>query len=250
LISFSNEIAALCEHLPDTDIDTVMGGLHLDRRLSPLINGVRLRPGVLEYLRAGIGFGGSCLPKDVNALRAFARERQVDTPMLDATVRINTARPLRIVDRVGELLAGLQGRTVALLGLAFKPGTDDVRDSPSLPLLRALQERGADVRAYDPLSLESSRRALGDANPVVLCTTPEDALAGADAVLIATAWPEFAEWDWARLAGLMRRAVIVDGRNALRHVRLPADILYQPIGQKAPRTAQDGARKAAVETSA
>jgi UDPglucose 6-dehydrogenase/GDP-mannose 6-dehydrogenase len=249
LISFSNEIAALCESLPGTDIDTVMAGLHLDRRLSPLVDGARVRPGILEYLRAGVGFGGSCLPKDVNALRSFARERHVETSMLDATIRINTDRPGRIVDRLGELIGGLQGRTVALLGLAFKPGTDDVRDSPSLPLLRALQERGAAVRAYDPLSLESARRALGQSNPVVLCATPDEALTGADAALIATAWPEFAEWDWNARCALMRRAVILDGRNALRQVRLPAGTVYQPIGQCAPQTDDDLARAAAVGSS-
>ena len=237
LISFSNEIAALCESLPDTDVETVMDGLHLDRRLSPPASKTgetRVRPGILDYLRAGIGFGGSCLPKDVNALRSFARSRGIESAMLDATMRVNTDRPRRVVDRLETFLGGLKGRTVALLGLAFKPGTDDVRDSPSFALLRVLQERGAVVRAYDPLAMESVRRALGAAAGEVLVDTPEQALADADAVMVATAWPEFAVWNWDALCRSMRRPVIVDGRNALAKVRLPADAIYLPIGRSLP----------------
>lgn len=231
LVSFSNEIGALCESLPGTDVETVMDGLHLDKRLSPIVEGRRVRPGILEYLRAGIGYGGSCLPKDVDALRVFARARNVETPLLDATVRVNARRPHAVVDLLARLTGGVQGRTVALLGIAFKPGTDDVRESPSFALIAALKEQGAIVRAYDPISAEGARRTLGAAAKDLLVDSPEAAFTGADAVVLATAWPSFAEWDWSRLCATMRRAVILDGRNALRTVRLPAHAIYQPIGR-------------------
>lgn len=241
LISFSNEIAGICEALPGTDVETIMAGLHLDKRLSPMHAGIRVRPGILEYLRAGIGYGGSCLPKDVNALRVFARQRDVETPLMDATVRVNTRRPDRVVDMLETLVEGLQGRTVALLGIAFKPGTDDVRDSPSFALLNAMQARGARVRAYDPLGAEGARRTLGEAAADVLVATPEEAFTNADAVVVATAWPEFAVWDWPALCALMRRPVIVDGRNALGHLRLPPNAIYQPIGRSGPQSAGERA---------
>jgi UDPglucose 6-dehydrogenase/GDP-mannose 6-dehydrogenase len=235
LISFSNEIAGLCESMPGTDVEAVMHGLHLDKRLSPMTDGGRVRPGILDYLRAGIGYGGSCLPKDVNALRVFSRERGVATPLLDATVQVNQQRPERVVDRLDRLVDGLAGRTIALLGLAFKPGTDDMRDSPSFALLRSLLVRGARVRAYDPLGMAAAKLALAGAADGLLVATPQEALGGADAAIVATAWPEFTSWDWTSLCALMRRPLIVDGRNALTATRFPANVVYLPIGQSDPR---------------
>ncbi|MBI2910174.1 MAG: UDP-glucose/GDP-mannose dehydrogenase family protein [Chloroflexi bacterium] len=234
LISFSNEIASLCEATPDTDVETVMDALHLDRRLSPLVNGQRVTPGLLSYLRAGAGFGGSCLPKDTSALRSFAAACQVETSLLDAAVRVNLRRPAQLAEMADGALGGLAGRTVAVLGLAFKPGTDDLRDSPSLAIMRHLLERGARVKAYDPVVLGKAELA---ADPrVVLCHTPETVLADVDAALIATAWPEFAEWNWDALCKLMRRPVILDGRSALRHVALPVDASYWCVGRCGPKT--------------
>jgi len=230
LISFSNEIAGLCEAIPGTDVETVMDALHLDKRLSPVLNGQRIKPDILTYLRAGIGFGGSCFPKDVNALRMFAREREIEMPMLDATMQVNGRRPRQVVDLVEQSAGGLSGRTVALLGLAFKPDTDDLRESPSLTIIRHLLERGAVVRAYDPIAAGAAKSLL-DTERVTLCDTPEELLTGVDAAVIATAWPEFARWDWAALGKLMRRPVIVDGRSVLRRVQLPEFMIYQTIGQ-------------------
>ena len=233
LVSFSNELAALCERVPETDIEIVMDGLHLDRRLTPFVDGRRISPPILSFLRAGSGFGGSCLPKDVTALRAFARSRGIDTPLLDATMAINKRRPDQVADLVAQAVGGLAGRltgkTVAVLGLAFKPGTDDLRDSSALALVDSLRARGCQMRAYDPLvSRNGSARV-----PIALSATPEAALSGADAAVVATGWPEFCEWDWERLHRLMRSPVIVDGRGTLRNVRLPAAMRYWPIG-KAP----------------
>jgi UDPglucose 6-dehydrogenase len=233
LVSFSNEVSAVCEALPDASADAVMAGVHLDRRLSPMTESGRIRPGILEFLRAGVGFGGSCLPKDVNAFRVFAQHLDVETPLMNATMHVNAQRPARVVERLAELVGGLSGRTVALLGLAFKPGTDDTRDSPSLTLLRALRARGASVRVYDPLVRDDVAPLL-EASDAVRASGAEDALTNADAALIATAWPVFAEWDWTALCRVMRRPVILDGRGVLAHVRLPAGVVYQPIGQRRP----------------
>ena len=219
MVSFSNEIAALCESLPGLDEETVMSGVHLDRRWQ---TGGKGGPGILTYLRAGIGFGGSCLPKDVDALRTFASERRVPTPFLDAVVSVNRARPGRVTAILDGALGGLRDRTVAVFGLAFKPGTDDLRDSPALALIRALREAGAVVRGWDPM--------IRHVDGITVTATPEPALDGADAAVIATAWPELVALDWRRLTRPMRRRVVLDGRGALRGVDLPDDVTVLRIG--------------------
>jgi len=229
LISFSNEIAALCEATPDTDIEVVMQGVHLDRRLSPTFNGQRISPGILAFLRAGCGFGGSCLPKDVNALRMYAHKVGVASPLLDAVMAVNMRRPARLVEIAEQTLGGLDGRILAVLGLAFKPGTDDMRESPALAVIRYLLEKGSVVRAYDPMALKAAKLLLD--KQVILCDTPETTLSGADAALIVTAWPEFAQWDWAALTERMRCPVIIDGRRVLRQSELPEGVIYVPIGR-------------------
>jgi UDPglucose 6-dehydrogenase/GDP-mannose 6-dehydrogenase len=227
LVSYSNEVAALCERVPDTDIELVMQGVHLDRRLTPIVDGRRVSPGILGFLRAGSGFGGSCLPKDVNALRAFARSLGVDTAMLDATMKVNERRPNQVVDAVERLVGRLAGKTIAVLGLTFKPGTDDIRDSPAIALIEHLRARRCLVRAYDPLlSKEGAAHA-----PVPLSGTPETVLIGADAAVIATGWPEFCDWEWERLSRLMRSPTVIDGRGTLRGVRLPSSVRYWSIGR-------------------
>ncbi|MEQ9638581.1 MAG: UDP-glucose/GDP-mannose dehydrogenase family protein [Alphaproteobacteria bacterium] len=229
MVSFSNEIAGLCEAMPGTDVDVVMSGVHHDRRLMPIVDGKPVRPGILSYLMAGAGFGGSCLPKDVNALRMFARGIDAPSPLLDAVMTVNQARPERVLDLLSKALGGLAGRKVALLGLAFKPDTDDLRDSPALATLQRLREAGADVRAYDPIVSKLAPASVTD-----LCRTCLDAaeaLEAADAAVIATAWPEFAALDWTALAPRMAQAIVVDGRNLLSGTTLPKTLTYLPIGQ-------------------
>lgn len=231
LISFSNQIAALCEATPDTDIEVVMDALHLDRRLSPVVDGQRIRPGILSFLRAGCGFGGSCLPKDVNALRSYARVRDVPSRLLDAVMSINAERSAHLVSLCEMALGSLEGATVAVLGLAFKAGTDDMRESPAIGVISYLAGKGALVRAYDPMVCRPT--GLEDKDNVVLCRMPDEALTGADAAVVVTAWPEFAQWDWDGLCAKMRRQVIVDGRNSLRSVSWPACVEYLSIGTPA-----------------
>ncbi len=223
LVSFSNEFAALCEATPGTEVETVLNGLHLDRRLSPLHAGERIFPGILSYLRAGCGFGGSCLPKDVAALRHFAREHGVASPILDAVSAVNDARPARVVALAENALGSLAGATVTVLGLAFKPGTDDYRDSPAIAVINELQRKGALVRTYDPL-------VTSIANAPV-CGSVQEALTGADAAILVTAWPEFANLDWTEVSRTMRRSILIDGRNALRDVAIPGSVTRVPIGK-------------------
>jgi UDPglucose 6-dehydrogenase/GDP-mannose 6-dehydrogenase len=230
LVSFSNELAAICEALPGTDVDDVLDALHLDRRLSPLVEGRRITPAILAYLRSGAGFGGSCLPKDVTALRRFTAGLGLDTALLDAIVAVNERRPRDIAGLIEDAVEGLTERTIAVLGLAFKPGTDDLRDSPALALVERLEAGGGLVRVYDPqVTAAPSAPWTGRG---VACATPEDALREADAAVIATAWPEFRAWNWDALCRTMRTPVIVDGRNVLRGVALPAGVRYWPVGRR------------------
>jgi UDPglucose 6-dehydrogenase len=232
LISFSNEIAGLCETTPNTDVRAVLQGVQLDRRLSPMVNGHRVSPGILSFLWAGCGFGGSCLPKDVNALRAFARERSLTPHLLDAVMSINAARPATLVRMAENALGSLRGATVAVLGLAFKAGTDDLRESAALAAIRLLAERGAAVKAFDPI-VKAFPAGAGFERLAQICATPQEALRGADAALVTLADPDFSAWDWARLCAAMRKPIIVDGRNTMQGVKWPAGARYISIGRVA-----------------
>lgn len=234
LISFSNEIAALCEAVPGLDERVVMEGVHLDRRLTPLVDGRPVRASIQSYLRAGIGYGGSCFPKDTQALREFAREAAVGTPLLDAVISTNDARAERILDIVARHTGELRGKRIALLGLAFKPGTDDVRESPGLRLGHLLVARGARVIAWDPIAIEPARKALP--GNLELTDDLDAALAGAEAALIATAWPQLAAYDWRQGIARMAQPVIFDGRGILSSDSLPAGTLYLGVG-RAPKAA-------------
>lgn len=226
LISFSNEMANVCEATSGTDVDVVMDGLCLDRRLSPVVDGKPVAPEILTYLRPGIGFGGSCLPKDVNAIRAYASSRNAPTPLLDATISVNRHR----CDQVVRLLRSASGSlgNVAVLGLAFKAGTDDLRDSPAIALVRALLDLGCAVRVYDPLVTGPAVPGLPSC--VHVCETPDEAFDNVEAVVLATAWPQFLALDWVRLSARMKQKLVLDGRNALRKIKWPADVDYRRVG--------------------
>ena len=230
MISFSNQIAMICESLDGVDVDEVFAGVHLDRRLSPVVDGRRVQPGLLAYLKAGAGYGGSCFPKDMLALSRFAQERGVPAPLLEAVMSINRSRAIRLADMVEGPLGGLEGRAVAVLGLTFKPFTDDLRESPALAAVEELLRRGAAVRAYDP-EARPGRRDPHLPAEVGLCTGASEAVRGADAVVLATAWPEFLDLDWRALCASMARPLVVDGRNALKDVVWPVGTLYRPIGR-------------------
>jgi UDPglucose 6-dehydrogenase len=221
LISFSNEIGNLCAEL-GTDVTRVLEGVHLDRRLSPVVDGRRIAPGILVYLGAGCGFGGSCFPKDVKALVAHGENAGVPMPMLRSVLDINAAQPSVLVERLRRHLDPA-GARIAVLGAAFKPGTDDVRESPALKVVAELRRDGADVVVHDPIALDNFRAAMADDG---ISYTPDlaTALEGADAAVVITAWPQYRD-----LPELLadRDVLVVDGRRMLPGAELAR---YDGIG--------------------
>jgi len=202
-ISFMNEMALLAEAL-GADIHSVRRGIGSDPRIGS------------HFLYAGCGYGGSCFPKDVRALAKSANSAGTPVRLLDAVHAANEHQKQllseRVVRRFGEDLAG---RTFALWGLAFKPGTDDMREAPSVVVARALAGRGARVRAYDPAAREEAQRVLGDLAGLAFTGRALEALEGADALIVVTEWKEFRSPDYEHMRGLMRQPVIFDGRNIL-----------------------------------
>jgi UDPglucose 6-dehydrogenase len=197
-ISFMNEIANLCDRL-GADVRQVRMGVGTDSRIGT------------SFLFPGVGYGGSCFPKDVKALARMGRDAGADLNVVEAAEQTNEAQKTILLPRIEAHLGGLRDKVVAVWGLAFKPRTDDMREAPALALIEALLERGADVRAYDPKAVASAERALGDR--VTLCARSYDAVKGADALVVVTEWPEFREPDFRRMKSLMRRPAIFDGRN-------------------------------------
>jgi UDPglucose 6-dehydrogenase len=197
-ISFINEVANLCEEV-GADVQAVARGIGLDRRIGA------------KFLHAGPGFGGSCFPKDTRSLAHFAREHGDGFEIVDAVVRVNERQRQRMVDKIVRAMGGeVAGKTVAVLGLSFKPETDDMREAPALDVINALEERGARIQAYDPQAMEAATALLPN---VVMCQDSYAAAKGADALVIVTEWNQFRMLDLARLREKLKHPVIVDLRN-------------------------------------
>lgn len=204
-ISFINEIADLCEKL-GTDVHDVARGIGLDGRIGR------------KFLHAGPGYGGSCFPKDTLALVRTAQEATTPLRLIETVVNVNDMRKRRMAERVVEACGGnVKGKTIAVLGLTFKPNTDDMRESPSLEIVPALQRAGATVRAYDPEGMSEARKLL---DGVVWCESAYDAVAGADALAIVTEWNEFRALNFERIKSLLSHPVVIDYRN----IYSPADM--------------------------
>lgn len=217
-VSFINELARLAEKV-GADIREVARGIGLDSRIGT------------RFLQAGLGWGGSCFPKDTAALLAIGREYGLSLPITQAAREVNYAQRAWTVDKLLGELKTIKGKSIALLGLAFKPYTDDLRESPALDLARLLVERGAFVRAHDPVTLPRARREVS--LPLEYAEDPWALLAGADAVVLATDWPEYRTWPWADLKPLMRTPLVVDGRNLLDGMALAA-LGYRYLGIGVP----------------
>ena len=216
-ISFINEIANVCEEV-GADVSEVARGMGLDDRIGP------------KFLKAGLGFGGSCFGKDVSALRKLAANTGYHFQLLNAVVEVNELQKRRVVHKLREHLGSLAGRRVALLGLSFKPDTDDMRDAASLVLAARLEGEGVEVVAYDPVAEERAAELLP---AVEMSPSASEALDGADAAVLVTEWPQFAELDWAEAAGRMARPLLVDGRNFLDPEALrAAGFEYEGIGRQ------------------
>jgi UDPglucose 6-dehydrogenase len=215
-ISFINEIANVSE-LVGADVTEVARGMGLDRRIGP------------SFLRAGIGYGGSCFPKDTEALKTLAGNTGYHFQLLNAVIEVNELQKRRVIGKLEKHLGSLVGKEIALLGLAFKPDTDDMREASSLVLAARLQGEGANVRAYDPVAEDEASELLPS---VDLASSAADALDGADAAVLVTEWPEFAELDWKLLRERMANPLVVDGRNFLDAAALrEAGFTYEGIGR-------------------
>jgi UDPglucose 6-dehydrogenase/GDP-mannose 6-dehydrogenase len=213
-ISFANEIGNICSALGDTDVVEVMNGVHLSRYLSPLgPDGEPVRAPLASFLEAGCGFGGSCLPKDVRALIAHARELGRSTPVLEAVIATNEQRPGEVLDLLRRHLPKLDGARVTVLGLAFKPDTDDARESPAIPIVARLLREGATVTIHDPVVSELPA-SLHDSGRVSMATGLEEALGGADAVVLVTRWDDYREVP-ELIAALPAQPIFLDGRRML-----------------------------------
>ncbi|MEE8523342.1 MAG: UDP-glucose/GDP-mannose dehydrogenase family protein [Thermoanaerobaculia bacterium] len=225
-ISFINEIAALCEVL-DADVRVVARGMGLDSRIGP------------QFLHPGPGFGGSCFPKDTRAVAQLARQNGSRFRIIEAVLEANEATKVRMLVKIEEALGGLEGRKVGVLGLSFKPDTDDIRESPALPVVRGLLAGGATVRAYDPQAMPACRREVPE---VIYCEDAYDAAAGCDALVILTEWNEFRALELERLKGLLSQPLVVDLRNIYsREQMAAAKLRYISVGRR-ELTAEDVAR--------
>lgn len=219
-ISFINEIAQLCER-SGADIEEVAYGLGLDNRIGG------------KFLHAGIGWGGSCFPKDVRALDHIAGSHGYDFRLLKSVIEVNNNQRVSFVDRIVSELNGVSGKRLAVLGLAFKGNTDDVRDSAAIDIIELLVEKGAQVAAFDYEGTENAKKSL-EGVVVEYATDPYDAIKGADAVIIATEWMQFKSLDWKKVKELLAAPIIFDGRNLLQPKRMREEFgfTYHSIGRK------------------
>lgn len=199
-ISFINEIAGLCEKV-GADVVDVARGIGTDKRIG------------MSFLNAGIGWGGSCFPKDTSALLEFAKKIGYTMPIVSAAREVNYRARKAAVDKLKAHFGNLKGKTIAVLGLAFKPGTDDVRESPAIDIIKNLLDEGAIVNACDPVALDNAKRVLGCRENISFFEDAYEAAIGADAIILATEWPQWANMDFANLAGRMKYPILLDGRN-------------------------------------
>jgi UDPglucose 6-dehydrogenase len=191
VISFSNEIANLCSEVGDIDAIDVLRAVHMDRRLSPIVSQGRVTPGLMSFLFPGTGFGGSCFPKDVKALASFGANIGHPLRILDAVLETNRLQPSVTIELIRDELGELKGKRIAVLGLAFKPGTDDVRETPASVVIKALVSEQAYVVAHDPIAVPSMKYAFPEIGVSRYCTNLQDAITDVDAVVLITAWPEY-----------------------------------------------------------
>jgi UDPglucose 6-dehydrogenase len=226
-ISFINEIANLCEAI-GADVKTVAKGIGMDRRIGS------------KFLHAGPGYGGSCFPKDTLALAAIAREVGLRTGIVEATVTANENQMSRMVGKIAKAVGGGRGKRVAVLGLAFKPNTDDLRAAPALTIIAGLKRRGIQVSAFDPVAM-SKADGLRELKGVRLAKDPYEAARGADAIAIVTEWNEFRDMNLRRLKRLMRKPVLCDLRNIYDPDEVEAaGMKHVGVGRGAPRAARSG----------
>ncbi len=220
-ISFINSIANICD-LAGADISKVARGIGLDKRIG------------MDFLKAGIGYGGSCFPKDVSAFINIAETKGFDFKILKAVQDVNIAQHELVVKKLESYYCEetLENKRIALLGLSFKPNTDDLRNAPSLIIIRQLLSKGAQIRVYDPVAMDNAKKILSDTS-VVFCNNPYEALEEADALALLTEWKEFNRLDFIKIRSIMRDRVVIDGRNMYDPARMQSmGFLYFGIGRR------------------
>ncbi|KAF6576475.1 UDP-glucose/GDP-mannose dehydrogenase family protein [Paenibacillus sp. FSL M8-0228] len=217
-ISFINEIANICEKV-GADVTCVADGMGMDKRIGS------------SFLQAGIGYGGSCFPKDTNALIQIAGNVDYEFKLLKSVVEVNTDQRFMIVSKLRESLGQLNGVSIGIWGLAFKPNTDDIREAPALEIVETLIQAGAIVKLYDPIAMDKFKEHVDHPN-IVWCSSPQQAAEGSDAVCLLTDWEEFKKVDLVQLASLLRKPVLIDGRNVFAEEQIQGSGLeYYSVGR-------------------
>ena len=215
-ISFINTIANICERTPQVDVKDVARAIGMDRRISPL------------FLNAGLGFGGSCFPKDLKALIAYAKKLGYHPTLLEEVLSVNERQAKWIVEAAERKLGSLKGKIIALLGLSFKPGTDDMREAPSLKVIDELLKREAKIKAYDPAALSNAKKILGD--KIEFCSSIDECIRDADCCMIITEWEEFKALSPSFFKKLMRRPLILDGRRIYDPSTFRNEVEFEAVG--------------------
>jgi len=217
-ISYANEFANFAELVPNVDVSEVMKGVGLDYRINP------------RFLRAGVGFGGSCFHKDVNAIKAWAKSRDYESRLLNAVLDINDDQAIHIIDLAEELVDDLNGKRITLLGLAFKPGTDDMRNAPSIRVVNELKKRGyTDIIGYDPVAKETASKVFGDS--IEYADSVEEALKNSELLLLITEWDEFRKLTPADFKEYMKQPNLVDGRMIYPFEEFKKELNFRSIGR-------------------
>jgi len=226
LISFSNEIANISEKIPEVDSHEILKALVSDKRITSIINNERIVPSLESYLIPGCGFGGSCFPKDVQAILDYANKNKIKTPLLKAILEINAERPNKMVILSESILGTLKNKKVSILGLTFKPETDDLRSSPALDAIEILLEKGANISTFDPI-LKSKPDLVKLPKECKICSRIEDALRDSDVAMIFTKWSEFKSLDTKFLKQFMKNPIIIDGRGFLDKEKFDAGTYFK-----------------------
>jgi UDPglucose 6-dehydrogenase len=203
-ISFINEIANLCEHV-GADVHDVARAMGLDGRIGK------------KFLHPGPGFGGSCFPKDTHALVHIGRKYNCEMEIVQSTIQVNERQKERMIEKIEEMVGDVKGKTIGILGLAFKPNTDDMREASSIPIIQGLQKKGARIKAYDPEAMEEAKKVLQD---VTYCTGPYEVAEGSHAIVLLTEWNQFRLLDLTRIKGLLQEPVFIDLRNVYEPLQM------------------------------
>jgi UDPglucose 6-dehydrogenase len=215
-ISYINQIANLCQRIPDADVNVIAKAIGLDKRIGSL------------FLKAGLGWGGSCFPKDLKAIVKFSKSIGAALPLTEATLSVNALQPLKAVGLAEGLLGNLEGKTVAILGLSFKPGTDDIRDAVSIKIVEELLRRKAKIAVYDPAAMENARKIFGD--KLKYCKSPLECIRDADCAIVVTEWPEFSKLKPEDFTSRMKNPILIDGRRLYDPEKFSQRLKYAAIG--------------------